>query len=71
MDISKLTVGTFQGLKPTVSIDLPVIMIKIIIIILNLKDPALVWIYNVFSTKPVSRPRKTTSKVALPPGGIT
>ena len=46
-------------------------MIKIIIIILNLKDPALVWIYNVFSTKPVSRPRKTTSKVALPPGGIT
>ena len=35
------------------------------------KLPALVWMYNVFSTRPASRPRNTTSNVVFPPGGIT
>ena len=37
----------------------------------NRKEPADVWMYSVFSTGPSSRPRKTTSNVVLPDGGIT
>jgi hypothetical protein len=37
----------------------------------NLKLPADVWMYKVFSTTPSSRPKKTMSNEVLPDGGIT